>query len=149
MVGFPEITQNLCENLWLTIQGLCRTIRRAADGGFDEPKVNAVIFRQNTEGLYAGLEWTNPPDQVRDALERRVKAEGLEEIISNVMVPSERISEIRGGQKRVRERKIYPGYIMVEIEAGDGREIPETAWFAIRETPGIGDFLGYLLDTFI
>ena len=43
-------------------------IRQAAGGGFDEPKVDAVIFRQNTEGLYAGIEWTNPPDQVRDAL---------------------------------------------------------------------------------
>jgi 3-isopropylmalate dehydrogenase len=43
-------------------------IRRSADGGYEEPPVDAVIFRQNTEGLYAGLEWTNPPDQVRDAL---------------------------------------------------------------------------------
>jgi len=81
-------------------------------------------------------------DQVRDALERRLKAEGLENIVSRVLVPSERISEIRGGQKRVRERKIYPGYIMVEIEADDGGKIPEAAWFTIRETMGIGDFLG-------
>jgi len=43
-------------------------IRQAAGGGFEEPKVDAVIFRQNTEGLYAGIEWTNPPDQVRAAL---------------------------------------------------------------------------------
>ncbi len=44
-------------------------IRRTADGGFEEPMVDAVIFRQNTEGLYSGVEWTNPPAQVRDALE--------------------------------------------------------------------------------
>lgn len=43
-------------------------IRRTADGGFEEPPVNAVIFRQNTEGLYGGVEWTNPPDPVYDAL---------------------------------------------------------------------------------
>ncbi|MCD4653356.1 isocitrate/isopropylmalate dehydrogenase family protein [bacterium] len=43
-------------------------IRRSADGGFEEPQVNAVIFRQNTEGLYGGVEWTNPPDNVYDAL---------------------------------------------------------------------------------
>jgi 3-isopropylmalate dehydrogenase len=43
-------------------------IRRTADGGFEEPAVDVVIFRQNTEGLYAGIEWTNPPEQVRDAL---------------------------------------------------------------------------------
>jgi len=43
-------------------------IRKKIDGGFEEPRVNAVIFRQNTEGLYAGVEWTNPPQPVRDAL---------------------------------------------------------------------------------
>ena len=42
-------------------------IRRSGDG-FEEPRVNAVIFRQNTEGLYGGVEWTNPPDQVYEAL---------------------------------------------------------------------------------
>ena len=43
-------------------------IRQTADGGFEEPRVDAVIFRQNTEGLYAGIEWTDPPEQVRSAL---------------------------------------------------------------------------------
>jgi 3-isopropylmalate dehydrogenase len=43
-------------------------IRRTADGGFEEPLVDAVIFRQNTEGMYAGVEWTDPPREVRDAL---------------------------------------------------------------------------------
>jgi 3-isopropylmalate dehydrogenase len=43
-------------------------IRKKADGGFEEPLVNVVVFRQNTEGLYAGVEWTNPPEQVRAAL---------------------------------------------------------------------------------
>jgi len=43
-------------------------IRKRTDGGFDEPVVNVVVFRQNTEGLYAGVEWTNPPEQVRAAL---------------------------------------------------------------------------------
>jgi isocitrate dehydrogenase (NAD+) len=43
-------------------------IRRTADGGFEEPPVDAVIFRQNTEGLYAGIEWTNPPPNVVAAL---------------------------------------------------------------------------------
>jgi 3-isopropylmalate dehydrogenase len=43
-------------------------IRKTADGGFEEPPVDAVVFRQNTEGLYCGIEWTNPPEQVRAAL---------------------------------------------------------------------------------
>jgi len=47
-------------------------IRRKGDG-FDEPLVNAVIFRQNTEGLYSGVEWTDPPGEVRSALETHPK----------------------------------------------------------------------------
>ncbi len=43
-------------------------IRRGADGGVEEPEVDVVIFRQNTEGLYGGVEWSNPPDKVYDAL---------------------------------------------------------------------------------
>ena len=44
-------------------------IRKKADGGgFEEPQVRTVVFRQNTEGLYAGVEWTNPPEKVREAL---------------------------------------------------------------------------------
>jgi len=50
-------------------------IRRGADGGVEEPVVDVVIYRQNTEGLYGGVEWTNPPDQVYDALMTHSKFE--------------------------------------------------------------------------
>src|SRR5579862_7872575 len=43
-------------------------IRKKPGGGFEEPLVNVVVFRQNTEGLYAGVEWTNPPEEVRAGL---------------------------------------------------------------------------------
>jgi isocitrate dehydrogenase (NAD+) len=48
-------------------------IRKDPVGGFEEPLVNVVVFRQNTEGLYAGVEWSNPPEQVRAALETHAK----------------------------------------------------------------------------
>ena len=48
-------------------------IRKSADGGFEEPKVDTVIFRQNTEGLYCGVEWTNPPENVYAALSTHPK----------------------------------------------------------------------------
>lgn len=43
-------------------------IRKRTDGGFDEPHINTTIFRQGTEGMYAGVEWTNPPENVRATL---------------------------------------------------------------------------------
>lgn len=75
-------------------------------------------------------------EQVKDGLLRRVRAAGLEGRISNVIVPTEKVTEIRSGRKTVREKKLYPGYIMIEMEQD------KDAWFLVRETPGIGDFLG-------
>jgi len=66
-------------------------IRRAADGGFEEPPVDAVIFRQNTEGLYAGIEWTNPPQQVRDALATHPKFKGFAHVASEDLAISTRV----------------------------------------------------------
>src|ERR1700687_719070 len=43
-------------------------IRKKVDGGFDEPKIDTAVFRRGTEGLYSGIEWTNPPENVRSAL---------------------------------------------------------------------------------
>lgn len=66
-------------------------IRRTADGGFEEPMVNAVIFRQNTEGLYGGIEWTNPPKQVRDALETHPKFKSFKNVPNEELAISTRI----------------------------------------------------------
>lgn len=48
-------------------------IRKRVDGGFDEPQINTTVFRQNTEGMYAGIEWTNPPENVRVAIATHAK----------------------------------------------------------------------------
>ena len=66
-------------------------IRQAAGGGFEEPKVDAVIFRQNTEGLYAGIEWTNPPDDVRNAMATHVKFKGFADVPSAEIAISTRV----------------------------------------------------------
>ncbi len=55
-------------------------IRKKPAGGFEEPPVNVVVFRQNTEGLYAGVEWTNPPEPVRAALATHAKFKPFAEI---------------------------------------------------------------------
>ena len=66
-------------------------IRRARDGGFDEPKVDVVIFRQNTEGLYSGVEWTDPPANVRTALETHPKMAAYKNVPSKELAISARI----------------------------------------------------------
>jgi len=75
-------------------------------------------------------------DRVRRGLEARVKAQGLEERIPRILVPTETVTEMKGGRRRTIKRKIYPGYVIVEME------LDEPTWFLIRETPGVGDFIG-------
>jgi transcriptional antiterminator NusG len=75
-------------------------------------------------------------DTIRDALERRVKIQGLQAYFGRIVVPTEKTTEIRNNKKRVVERKTYPGYIMVEMN------LNEKTWFTVRETPGVGDFVG-------
>ncbi len=77
-------------------------IRRTADGGFEEPAVNAVVFRQNTEGLYAGIEWTNPPPQVREALATHPKFMAFAHVPSEEMAISTRVFT-RNGCRRILE----------------------------------------------
>jgi isocitrate/isopropylmalate dehydrogenase len=60
-------------------------------GGFEEPHVNVVVFRQNTEGLYAGVEWTNPPQAVRDALRTHPKFKPFDNVPGEDLAISVRI----------------------------------------------------------
>ncbi|MFO7950409.1 MAG: isocitrate/isopropylmalate family dehydrogenase [Candidatus Fermentibacteraceae bacterium] len=66
-------------------------IRRTADGGVEEPPIDVVVFRQNTEGLYGGVEWTNPPDQVYEALKTHPKFKKFEDCPREDLAVSTRI----------------------------------------------------------
>ncbi len=66
-------------------------IRHTPAGGFEEPRVDVVIFRQNTEGLYCGVEWTNPPAPVRDALALHPKYKPFAQVSGPEMAISVRI----------------------------------------------------------
>jgi transcription termination/antitermination protein NusG len=79
---------------------------------------------------------SNREESIRESLQRRVKVAGLERYFGEVIVPTEMVSEFKGGKKRVVKRKLYPGYLVAHMEIND-----ET-WFLVRETPGIGDFTG-------
>ncbi len=79
---------------------------------------------------------SNREDSIRDGLMRRVAIAGLEYYIGQIIVPTEKVTEFKGGKKRVMKRKLYPGYLVVQMEINDD------TWFLVRETPGIGDFTG-------
>src|ERR1051325_4256022 len=76
-----------------------------------------------TKNWYVLRVASNREDQVRDALERKVKIEGLEDLIGRIIVPTERIKRVKQGQQKVAERKLYPGYVFVEVEVKKGDPI--------------------------
>lgn len=79
----------------------------------------------------------NREDSIRDALEKRVKMEGMEEFFGEIIVPTEDLVEFtRAGKRRIVKRKLLPGYLMVNMIINDD------TWFLVRETGGISDFTG-------
>lgn len=75
-------------------------------------------------------------DTIRKSMITRLKQAGLADNVPQVVVPTENIAEVRNGKRRVRKKKLYPGYLMVQMELNDD------IWFELRETPGFGDFVG-------
>jgi isocitrate dehydrogenase (NAD+) len=66
-------------------------IRKRADSGFDEPRIDTTVFRQNTEGMYTGVEWTNPPENVRATLNSHPRFKAFANVPSADMAVSVRI----------------------------------------------------------
>lgn len=84
----------------------------------------------------------NKEMQVRDALLRRVQEAGLGHIIGRVEVPTEQIKRVRGGKQTIIRRKLYPGYVFMEMEPTPEGRVPADAWYLIKTTSGVGDFIG-------
>ncbi len=95
-----------------------------------------------------GMRWyvlrvaSNKEEQVRDALTRKVQIENMLDRVGRVLVPTVPERRIKGGQSRVYNRKLYPGYVFVEMRCEEDGSIQEDVWFMIKETTGVGDFIG-------
>jgi len=81
--------------------------------------------------------------KVKDTLEKRLQAEEMEEFIHEILVPMEKVVEIRSGKKSVSSRKLYPGYVFIYMTLLDEQQrIIDRPWYFIRETQGIIGFVG-------
>lgn len=95
----------------------------------DEPDISKMDW-------YVLKVQSNREESIKTGLLRRAKIAGLNRYFGEVIVPTEMVTEFKNGKKRIVKRKLWPGYIIVQMEIND-----ET-WFLVRETPGIGDFTG-------
>lgn len=79
---------------------------------------------------------------VRETLQRKVEIEGMQDLVGRIMVPTEKTKTLKGGKAKVTETKLYPGYIFVEMRLETDGRIPQDVFFLIKETTGVGDFVG-------
>lgn len=97
---------------------------------------------QPKEGQSEDRKWyvlqtlTGNEDLVKTSIERNVKQEGLEDKVFNVLVPEEDIVEIKEGKRVERKKKMFPGYVFIEMLLDDA------SWHAVKQTPGVARFIG-------
>ena len=80
---------------------------------------------------YSGYE-----KKVMLALQERISLSGMEDLFEEILVPTEEVLEMRGGQKRRSERKFFPGYVLVHMELNDA------TWHLVKDTPRVMGFIG-------
>jgi transcriptional antiterminator NusG len=80
---------------------------------------------------YSGYE-----NKVRYAIEQRIETMGMRDKIFDVIVPTEEEIEVKDGKRRTVERRVFPGYILVEMK------MDEDSWYVVRNTPGVTGFVG-------
>jgi transcriptional antiterminator NusG len=100
-----------------------------------------------SEMVTPGMQWyvlrvaSNKEDKVRETLERKITIEGIEGRVGRVLVPTIKERRMKGGVAKVHERKLYPGYVFVEMACEDDGSINDEVWFLVKETTGVGDFI--------
>ena len=98
--------------------------------------------------VYTDMNWfvlrvaSNKEDSVRRTLLRKIKIEGMEDLVNRILVPTEKTKTVKGGKQKVVETKLYPGYVFVEMKLEEDGRIPQDVFFLIKETTGVGDFIG-------
>lgn len=86
---------------------------------------------------------TGKETKVRESIVRHIKTEEMEELVGEVAIPSEKVSEVKKGKKSTMVRLFYPGYILVNMCLyNDDGNINEKSWYFIRDLPGVVGFVG-------
>jgi len=81
--------------------------------------------------------------KVQESIRRRTKHEEVEGLIGEVIIPTEKVSEVKKGVRSTTTRKFFPGYVLLEVDLYDeARKLRDRAWYFVKETPGIIGFVG-------
>jgi transcriptional antiterminator NusG len=117
----------------------------ALDG---RPNEKADLLAPDEPLRRGGMNWfvlrvaSNKESSVRETLLRKVQIENMTHLVGRILVPTEKIKTVKGGKQKITESKLYPGYVFVEMKLEDDGRIPQDVFFLIKETTGVGDFVG-------
>jgi transcriptional antiterminator NusG len=123
-------------------------VQVTADAMDGRPDEKADLIDPDDEVRKDGMDWfvlrvaSNKESSVQNTLLRKVQIENMEHLVSRILVPTEKTKTIKGGKQKITETKLYPGYVFVEMRLEDDGRIPQDVFFLIKETTGVGDFVG-------
>jgi len=100
-----------------------------------QPQIK-TFKQEGKRGWYVIHTYSGYEDQVAESLKQRIQSFNMQEFIFNVLVPTEKQIEIKNSKRKVVEKKIFPGYVMVEMNVTDD------SWYVVRNTPNVTGFIG-------
>ncbi|MFZ4573508.1 MAG: transcription termination/antitermination protein NusG [Phycisphaerales bacterium] len=112
------------------------------------PNEKADLLKADEQIRQDGMNWfvlrvaSNKERSVRETLLRKVQIEGMIHLVGRILVPTEKTKTVKGGKQRITETMLYPGYVFVEMRLEPDGRIPQDVFFLIKETTGVGDFVG-------
>lgn len=115
---------NVSGNLNVEVAAADGKVEEAAEASKSEAKLEWYILKVQS----------NREDSVKRNLEKRIKVSGLEKYFGHIIVPTESVTELKNGKRKVVKHKLYPGYVIIQMEINDD------SWYLVRQTSGIGDF---------
>ncbi len=129
--------------------------RAAATGDEGDGEARVISTGERSDLIKAdeplkqeGMNWftlrvaSNKESSVQATLLRKVKQENMSNRIGRILVPTEKTKTVKNGKQKITETKLYPGYVFVEMRLEPDGRISEEVFFLIKETTGVGDFVG-------
>ena len=112
------------------------------------PNEKSDLLRDDEPLKQGGMNWfvlrvaSNKERSVRETLLKKVQIEAMVHLVGRILVPTEKTKTVKGGKQKITETMLYPGYVFVEMQLEPDGRIPQDVFFLIKETTGVGDFVG-------
>jgi len=113
-------------------------VKESEKASSEGDKVEFKTTRQSGErNWYVIHTYSGYEEQVTENLKQRIESFGMENQVFDVIVPKEKQIEIRNGKRRTVEKRIFPGYVLVDMIVTDD------SWYVVRNTPNVTGFIGF------